>query len=371
MTASWMSPKSDYDPSTFWSTTYSSSYTRPNTTQSRCTFPELRSNDISGFSSNNRVSPLDLAPLDDKSIYGTTSSHAAHSEVSTIKTLMKSKPITHAVMEHSGFWREPEPNVLYDSPTMRKKNEREREVNASYLDPLTLKRMAHKNPIDGENNGAGPRWGSTTNRTAYSRYENSHDRYWKTDRNLIGPKDENSFTRQHVTIGEKPIDEQTSTMKASYRMPPRIVSAEIPNRTVMEQSGFSNSVSPTMNRKMMLSDVSTNDLHPIEVSRLKHKNTPEYQNLYYPDPYMSTNQVSYRNPIRTMQRAMTATASIRRGNTGYNSNETITVGAPGDPRYHKTGKSETTKKFKDPATLRNHDVQQTPNIVERSGYWAT
>lgn len=364
MTARWLSPLNDNEP---WTTTYSSSYTRPNTTQSRFTFPELRSNEITGFSSNNRVSPLDLAPLDDKSIYGTTSSHAAHSELSTIKTLMKPKPISQSVMEHSGFWREPEPNVLYDSPTMRKKNEREREINASYLDPLTLKRIAHKNPIDGENSGAGPRWGSTTNRTAYARYDNSHDRYWKIDKSLIGPKDENGFTRQHLTIGEKPIDEQTSTMKASYRNPPRITTAEIPNRTVMERSGFSNSSSPTINRKMMLSDVSANDLHPIEVSRLKHKNTPEYQNLYFPDPYVTTNQVSYRNPTR----AMTAAASIRRGNTGYNSNETVIVGAPGDPRYHKTGKSETTKKFKDPATLRNNNIQQTPNIVERSGYWAT
>lgn len=371
MSAFWGTRNSDYDPSTFYATTYSTSYSRPKTTQTRSTFPELRGNDVSGFSSNNHVSPLDLAPLNETSIYGTTTSHSSHSENSTIKSLMKPKPMIRAVMEHSGFWNEPEPNILYESPAMRVKANLERERNAAYLDPLTLKRMAHKNQIDGENKGAGPKWGSTTYGQAYTNHETNQQRYWKVDRSLIGPKDATSFTREPLTLPETPIDEQQSIMKTSYQRPQRKQNIEIPNRTVLEPSGFTNSVIPTMNRKIALSDVSPDDLHPIEVSRLKTKNTTEYQNLFNPDPYKSVSHVSYQAPNRITQRAMTAATPIRRGATGYNSNETVIAGPPGDPRYHKTGKTETTKKFKDPSTLRNNSISTTPNVVERSGYWAT
>ncbi|OHS97650.1 hypothetical protein TRFO_09361 [Tritrichomonas foetus] len=370
MSAHWMSRGADTNSAAFYSTTYSSSYTRPNTTQNRSTFPELRPNDTSGFSSNNHVSPLELNPLNEKSIYQ-TSSHVAHSDASTVKTLMQPKPIARAVMEHSGFWHETEPNVLYESPAMRVSAAREREINANYLDPHTLKRMSHKNPIEGENHGAGPKWGSTTNNTAFCNHQTSHDRYWTMDRSLIGKKEHNGFTRQHVTLKEEPIDDMISTTKEAFTRPPRTRAAEVPNRTVMERSGFSNAAVPIINHKMMLSDVSADQLHPIEVNRLRHKNTPEHQNLYHPDPYLSTAQVSYQTPNRTITRALTAAAPIRHGSTGYLSNENVIAGPPGDPRYHKTGKTETTKRFVDPSTLRTRDITQTPNVVERSGYWAT
>jgi hypothetical protein len=72
------------------------------------------------------------------------------------------RPLARAAMERSGFWRDPSASILQDSPARRVDAARDRAANASHLDALTLKRMRHQNPIDAENGGAGPTWGSTT-----------------------------------------------------------------------------------------------------------------------------------------------------------------------------------------------------------------
>lgn len=356
-------------------TEYQAKYLRPSTTTARGLENSGTLNKTntagSGFSSNNHVSPLELTELGEREVYKMTQTHAAHSKDSTITTLMAPKPIVRAAMERSGYWHEPPPNVLYDSPQKRVDSQRERELNASHLDPLTLKRMTTHNAIDGENHGAGPNWGSTTTSTAFHKVETPHERYWKTDRSLIGKKEPNAFTRQHITIPEEPVDEQISVTQKTFQRPPKSRDISFPNRTVMEQSGFSKAAIPTQNHYMPLSDVTAGDLHPIAVQRLKKKNTPEYQNLFDPDPYKSTAQISYLQPQSTKSRALTSTTNVRHGGTGYNSNTTVIAGPPGDARTYKTGKTEQHKKFKDPELGFRGRTQQTANVVERSGYWAT
>lgn len=367
---SWLSGGADSCSRSIYTTTYSASYSRPQTTWAMSRSVDQAQPTKTGFAANNRVSPLDLAPMSDTSIYNTTSAHATHSDASSVKSLAASKPIARASMEHSGFWTEPQANVLYDSPARRVAVDKERATNASYLDSLTLKRMKHHNPIDAENGGAGPRWGSTTASQSFQRHETSHERFNQIDRSLIGKKEHNGFTRQHIAISEERIDDGLSTTKATYTKPVRSNFGEIPSRTVMEHSGFATAAIPTMTRKAMLSDTSASELHPIAVTRLKHKNTPEYQNLFDPDPYKSIAHVSYTAPNK-QARAATAFPCVRRGATGYNSNESVIAGPPGDRRTYKTGKTETMKKFKDPETLRPRATGQVPNVVERSGYWAT
>lgn len=392
----WRSRGGDPNLEAFYTTTYSSSYTRPKTTSysTRSINPNLASGTQSGaggnigtttggvgsttqhlpsgYSTNNRVSPLELAPRPDRKDYLDSYSHECFCPESSIKTLMRERPIVRAAMERSGYWNEPMPNVLYESPAMRVTSARERTINAANLDPLTLKRITKENPIDGENHGAGPEWGSTTYNQAYHNYETNNSKFFKTDRNLIGKKEPDAFTRNHLTIPEKPVDEQISTYTASYRKPPVLTSINIPNRTVMERSGYTGSLIPTMNKAAPLSDVTADELNPIEVSRLRHVNPPEYQNLFDPDPYKSTYQISYQTPRRTIERALTSSSNVRHARTGYQTNETITAGPPGDPRYFKTGKTEVMRKFKDPTqALRSRNTNVRPNVMERSGYWAT
>lgn len=368
---SWLSGGADSCARSVYTTTYASSYSRPQTTWAASRSLDSKAQPINtGFASNNHVSPLDLAPVNDTSIYKQTSTHATHCDGASVKALAASKPIARASMEHSGFWTEPQANVLYDSPARRVAADKERTTNASFLDPLTLKRMKHHNPIDAENGGAGPAWGSTTASQSYQRHETSHERFNNIDRSLIGKKEHNGFTRQHITITEDRIDDGKSTTQATYQKPVRPKFGEIPTRTVMEHSGFATAAIPTMTKKRMLSDIKPDELHPVTVARMKHKDTAEYQNLFNPDPYKSVAHVSYQPP-NAQTRAFTAMPGVRRGATGYNSNERVIAGPPGDARTYKTGKTEAMKKFKDPETLRPRGVGQVPNVVERSGYWAT
>jgi len=370
----WRSRGADPAIESFYTTTYASSYTRPQTMQSRSTHfaPPV---DTSGFSSNNRISPFDLEPLEDRSIYQTTTSHATFSPQSSVLSLKNPKPMVRAVMEHSGYWTEPEPSVLNDSPARRAQNAKTREINASFIPPQTLKNLRQHNPVEAENNGAGPTWGSTTSGMAYCKHESSHDRYWKMNRDLIGKKENDAFSRQHITIPEDPIDEQKSITHSTYVPPPRNRNISIPSRTVIERTGYTDSIIPTLTHPVEMSQYTADELHPIEVARLKHKDTTEYQNLFNHDAYKSIAQISYQWPGRNNgERASTAITNVRRGGTGYNSNTTMTAGAPGDPNTFKTGKTETMKKFKDPSYVTaktRGDTMQVPNIVERSGYWAT
>jgi hypothetical protein len=275
-------------------------------------------------------------------------------------------------MEKSGYWREPLPNVLYDSPATREVTARDRYANASTLHPITLKRMAHRNPVDGENKGAGPDWGSTTSGTVYHEHESNQSRFWKTDRSLIGKREPDGYTRQHLTIPQAPVDEQKSIYTTSYRKPPVRTDITIPNRTVLEKSGFTWSSKPTQNRMVPLSEVVADDLPSLTIHKLKHVNTPEYQNLYDPEPYKSTQTISYKPPPRTIYRALTANSQYQRCTTGYDSNETIHAGPPGDPRWVKTVNTEYMDKYTDPIVpLRTQRAQTAcPNKMERSGYWS-
>ncbi|OHT10756.1 hypothetical protein TRFO_19891 [Tritrichomonas foetus] len=379
----WRSRGADPMLESFYTTTYASAYQRPKTTSSatarsvngNTSRSITTSNTIltTGYSTNNHVSPLELAPLSDRKDYRDSHSHEVYCPESSITTLMRDRPIVRAAMERSGYWNEPLPNVLYESPAMRAQTARERTITASNLDPLTLRRMTKHNPIDGENGGAGPDWGSTTYNKAFIEHESNHSRYWRTDRNLIGKREPDAFTRNHLTIPQKPVDDQISTYTASYRKPPTAKEITIPNRSVMERSGYTASVVPTINKAALLSDVTADDLHPIEVNKLKHVNTPEYQNLFEPDPYKSMSEVTFTPPARTIERALDSKDNVRHGRTGYGANETVRAGPPGDPRYYKTGKTEEMKSFKDPTPVirarTNHSIR--PNVMERSGYWAT
>jgi hypothetical protein len=357
-------------PDVQWTSEYTAKYTRPQTTIGHGDRGTTRRRDT-GYASNEHVSPVDLAPREDRQDYQTTHCHETHNPDSSVMSLLKPKAMVRAAMERSGYWREPMPNVLYDSPAARVVEVRERRANAASLDPITLKRMTHHNAIDGENSGAGPEWGSTTYGTAYHEHESNQSRYWKTDRSLIGKREPDAYTRQHVTVPRDPVDEQVSVYTTSYRPPPQGRDIHVPNRVVMERSGFTYSSIPTHNNARPLSDVTADDLPSLTIHRMKHKNTPEYQNLLDPDPYKTTDQISYRRPERTADRALTAGYQVRRGATGYNSNETIHAGPPGDPRWAQAGITEFQDKYVDPTpTIRSRGIKGCPNVMERSGYWS-
>lgn len=371
----WYSRGADSNIESFYTTEYASRYQRPATTA--CTTRSLGLTGSStfsttnpkgsGFSDNAHVSPLELNKISDKDTWVSTS-HAAHSQFSTVYTLMQPHETKRSTMEKSGYWNEGEPGILYQTPYQRSESVKTRSLTANSISDHTLKQIAKKNAIDAENFGNGPEWGSTTSGTAYHKHESSHDRFWKTKRELIGKKEQNGFTRQHLTINETPIVDSISTTHATYTPPDVRKKPHIPNRTVVEQSGFTNSSIPIIGKTLPLSDVTADELHPTEVNRLKHKNTPEYQNLFNPDPFVSTSQISYQQPAR--ERAVTAT-TIRRGPSGYGHNETITAGVPGDARTFKTGITETTDKFQDPELGFRGRKQLTANVVERSGFWGS
>jgi hypothetical protein len=142
----------------------------------------------------------------------------------------------------------------------------------------------------------------------------------------------------------------------------------------MEKSGFTYSSKPTHNNVKPLSDVTADDLPSLTIHRLKHKNTPDYQNLYDPNPYNTTYGISYKPPARTIDRALTPGAPFSRGTTGYDSNETIRAGPPGDPRWCKTGETEYQDKFTDQMVPLRATIERAktacPNRMERSGYWS-
>jgi hypothetical protein len=101
---------------------------------------------------------------------------------------------------------------------------------------------------------------------------------------------------------------------------------------------------------------------------MRRRNTTEYQNLFEPSPYCSVHRISYSAASPARDVAMDA--PIRRGATGYDANETVFVGPPGDPRYFRTGTATMGRHYRNPGELRTRDSEQIPNIVERSGYWA-
>jgi hypothetical protein len=345
-------------------------YTPPDVTVGTGSKPTHRID--TGYASNNRVGPLELAERPDRTDYRTTHSHQVHCEDSSVLELLKPKPIARAAMEKSGYWREPEANVLYDSPAKREVTARARYDNADGLPATTLKRMAHHNAIDAENRGAGPDWGSTTYNTSYREYEPNQSKFWRIDRSLIGKREPDGYTRQHVTVPQEPVDVQASIYTTSYQKPAVRTDITIPTRTVMEKSGFTYSSKPTQNKSLPLSNVTADDLPSLTLNRLKHKNTPDYQNLSDPEPYKSTQQVSYKPPPRTIERALKPGAPIARGGTGYDSNETVRAGPPGDPRWARTPETEYQDKYTDQTVPLRASFRRRTNVnkMERSGYWS-
>ena len=378
MDTKWYSRGGDPEIESFYTTEYTSRY-RPFTTSTvrdrsvnyTKSFVTPGANQpsykpaLTGFANNNHVSPLELNSVADRDTW-TSTSHAAHSQYSTIYTLMQPHETRRSTMERSGYWNEPSPGVLYQTPHQRAEEIKTRELTAQSISNHTLKQMSRKNAIDAENGGTGPNWGSTTYNQAYCKHESNHDRYWKTRKELIGKKEPNSFTRQHLTVSMNPIADNTSVYQVSYKAPPINKEPRIPNRTVVEPSGFARSEIPTITHKVMLADRSADQMHPTEVATLKRKNTPEYQNLFNPEPNMTTYQISYNPPPR--ERGFTA-KTTRRGPTGYGRNETLTVGTPGDQRTFRTGITETMDKYTDPELGFRGWKPKTANVVERSGFW--
>ena len=367
----WKSRGADPAIESFYTTEYASHYTRPKTMQTRSIHP-MAAKRNSGYGSNNHVSPLELEVLPDRTPYRTSSSHESFCPESSLEALRNPPPLRRAAMERSGYWNEPMPNVLYDSPARRIETAREREITAAHLDPLTLKRMTHQNPIDGENNGAGPNWGSTTYNAAYQQAESNQSKFFKMDRSLIGKREPDAFSREHILIPEDPVDEQASIYKTTYTKPKLNKEIKIPDRVAMERSGYTYSTIPTLTKDVLLSDVTADELPSLTIHKMKHQNPTEFHNLYDPDPWKSEYTVGYQPPVHTIDRAIDDPNQLSKATTGYDRNETVKVGPPGDPRWAKVGKTDYTKRFKDPTpTMRTRSMETVcPNVMERSGYWA-
>ena len=307
-----------------YETEYSSKFVhRPSTTAVTRSFIDnpIQNNPIS---TQNTIS-------EDKSIFQTSSTHEHFSKNSSIVNKKLDVPIQRAVMEKSGYWG--------DSSQISKPSKE------------NIEKMV------------------TTSTLTYKKNETTHERYWKIDQSLIGKKESNSYTKQHVFIPKKSETDYISTNHVSFKGTFPKPSVSIPNSTVVEDSGFSKAAFPTKNSTLPLSDISPNDLHPIELKRLKYRNTTEFQNLYNPNPYISINHLSYQKNNITTDRAKTAIPMIRKGTSGYCSNSIVHAGPPGDARTFKTGKTENKKVFKNPELGFRGHIQATPNVMERSGFW--
>ena len=148
---------------------------------------------------------------------------------------MEPRSVGLSTMERSGYWNEPEPGAATKTPAQRTAEIKTRDIQTA-VPPNSLKMLKRKNPVEAENGGKGPEWGSTTTGSTYVKHESNHDRYWRTNRDLIGKKEADSFTRQHLTINQPAIVDQVSTTHDTYRHPPHRGSPVIPNRTAIEQS---------------------------------------------------------------------------------------------------------------------------------------
>ena len=348
-----------------YATTYSSSYTDPRA-QTRAPSAAVQPSGT-GFAKNSRMSPLSSAP---GAFDGDTTSHSAFSERSSLNGVRSDRQVGQAIMEKSGYSRETG-NIFGDSPARRAEAQREREINASHLDPVTYKRMQKSDPIAAENGGAGPAWGSTASSAAFTRQETAHERFARIDRDLIGQKQENGYTREKMLVGQERISDDISTMKAEYVRPERPPVGDIPNRTVMQSSGYAHAETPTIGKKTVLADASPDELSAVQLQRLKQTNTPEYTNVFHPDPYASVAKATFQDPEQLRERGVPEFSQVRKVRTGYDANEHVTVGAPGDARTHKTGKTEKMKTMRDPETLKTRDTGVMPNVVQRSGYWGS
>jgi len=314
-----------------YETEYSSKFIRPQTTVTTRSVVTEESKATSGFGSNNSVSPLELNVLEDRKLYQNTLSHEMHSRQSSIINRPQTDVIHRAVMERSGYWGE----------------------NTS----LSKAQKDSAEPI------------ATTNAVTFKKTQSSHERFWKIDKQLIGKKEANSFTRQHIFAPKSVESEYVSTEHTAYMGKQINRGISIPNNTVIEDSGFSKSTFPTKSSVVPLSDISPSDLHPIELKRMKYRNTIEYQNLFNPNPYVSINHLNYQPTNTIKERARTAMPMTRKGNSGYCSNSIVHAGPPGDPKTFKTGKTESSKAFKNPELGFRGHIQATPNVMEKSGFW--
>ena len=234
----------------FYETTYQASFSRPHTTFTYQRKPISINipKHSTGFASNNRFSPFESTPEQ------TNQTHS-RANISIHKTFDESKPIPRAVMERSGFWISPNINT-----NSRKKMQMESTYNKSF-----------------------------------PKYPTNQDVYWKLNHNLIGSKDQTPFSRQHITISERPITAMGTTFQSSFREPKR-QQIHIPSNVSIERSGFSDSIIPTHNKMCPLSQITENNLHKTEVQRLKCQDPVQYQNLKYHSPYMTISQISYQKP---------------------------------------------------------------------------
>jgi hypothetical protein len=276
--------------------------------------------------------------------------------------------IPQAAVERSGYSTEPLANTLYDSPLERRRSHEVRAATAASLHPTTLRAMRRQNAINAENGGAGPAWGSTTYATHYVLHPTPQDAFRGANLQLIGTKEPNSYSRQHLTVRADRLEEPRTVYQASYG--PRARSREIvfPSQTVMDSSGFAKSAFPTQTRDRPLADATAEQLHPVQVQELRTRNTPEFLNLSHPSAYRSTYGVSYGDPRALQARSATALPA-RAGQTGYLENNTVTVGSPGAPWARATGLTEYQDRYVDQQLGFRGRKQQDPNIVERSGYW--
>jgi hypothetical protein len=192
------------------------------------------------------------------------------------------------------------------------------------------------------------------------------------DRGLIGRREETCFTREHVTVPAE-CEGEVSTTRSSYPRHPIGTEIRIPERTALARSGFAASAIPTRTNAVKLTEVEPGDLPQLTLARLKKRDPTEYQNLFEPNPYKSVQQVSYGRPnngVEQIDRILSPGTVLRRGPTGYGSNERTVVGPPGDPRGFRSEKAVTAEEFRDPVEVRGVVPERIPNVVERSGFWS-
>ena len=266
-----------------------------------------------GFARNNQISPLDLYSLGSKEMYSTVYKNEfrqkSNPEVPQIQIP------THTALERSGFWSSENTTRVGLTPYQMRT---EAALPKEKFDEKRLARIRHYDQIQAERGGHGPEWGDTTYNSAMSLSARGIDRrneFFSMNRDLIGKRTGTAFSKDTalIPVGDCKEDSiyqtthQLSYSPPSARVRPR---ASEYHNVRMESSGYQASNG--------LLGVSPNAMTPFDQPPKNQTRPPMTANYNY----------SYN-------------VSSPRKTTGYQRNEKMTVGTPGDRRLFETGKTIT------------------------------
>ena len=265
-----------------------------------------------GFARNHSISPLNLYSLPSSEMYKTVYKNEYRQKINS--EIPQFQIPTHTALERSGFWSNENTNRVGLTPYQMKTESLQPKEK---YDEKRLARIKHYDPIQAERGGHGPEWGDTTYNSAMSlsaRGVDRRDEFFSMNRNLIGKRTGTAYSKEFVLLptGDCKGDSiyqttnQLSYSPPSMRMRPRMTQYR---NVRMETSGYQMS----------------NGLLGASPTAMTPFDQPPKNQIRPPMTSQSLNSYNITSP--------------RRKSTGYQRNEKMTVGTPGDRRLFETGKT--------------------------------